>query len=318
MKKILLLIAVALCGANANAQQTDSVRTDATQQTIDSLRQAVSELHEQAGQAEEDRQTERIWKRKKFMTIGIGKTNLDIEDPEYGLLPYKSQAAFSFTWGKTYYLHKKPIAKMVKFGLDLTWMDINYARYKKGKGLKFNIPSDEDFDDYIGGDYPGYDGEYPGYDDEDLLNINLGMHQVEVGVGIGPSVTVTPFRPLNIKALNYVKLATYFHWLPSYSGVIRTRDGETVMNPSTGMYEEGENETVVNHGFCNFFKFGIGLSWKALTIGFEHRWGSAKYNTESFSDSDFGENGFGGGDDDADIKMKHSTKSNRFFIGLRF
>lgn len=325
MKKTLFLLVLALTGLHVNAQEADSTVTDRSQQTIDSLRQAVSDLNQKTAQMEEDRQMEKVWKRRKWMTLGTGKTNLDIEDPEYGTLGYSSQAAFSFSFGKTYYLHRKPIAKMIKVGLDVTWLDLNYARYKKGKGLKFNMPSEGDFDDYLGG-LPGNGGydddyDYPDYDEEDLLNIDLGMHQVEAGVGIGPSVTVTPFRPLNISALNYVKLAAYFHWMPSYSGVIRTRDAEPVWNDMANAFEEAESETVVNHGFCNFFRFGLSLSWKALTIGYEHRWGSAKYNTEGFSDSDFSGDGFGGGaseDYDGDVKMKHSTKSNRFFIGFRF
>lgn len=312
MRKTLLTIVLALAGIGAGAQQADSTRTAAMQQTIDSMKQVLSEQTKKAEQMETDHETERIWKRRGFMTVGIGKTSLDIEDPEFGKLGYKSQFAAGFTWGKTYYLHKKPIANMVKIGLDATWMDVSYARYKKGKGLKFNIPDEDDFDDI-------YDGGYDDYEDydEELADIDLGMHQIEVGMGIGPSVTVTPFRPLNIKGLNYLKVAAYFHWMPSYSAVLRTREAQSIFDETTGMTRETEKETLVNHGYCNFFKFGLSLSWKALTIGFEHRWGSAKYNTESFDDV---EDSFGGSGDgeESSPKMKHSTKTNRFFIGLRF
>ena len=42
----------------------------------------------------------------------------------------KSDFGAAIVWGKTYYLHKKPLAGMIKFGIDWSWMDLNYAQYK--------------------------------------------------------------------------------------------------------------------------------------------------------------------------------------------
>lgn len=284
MKKSLLLLFALVLTAGANAQENETAGAGSMQETIDSLRQTVNALTAKTAQIEENQKNEKIWKRRRYFTVGFGSTDLDIDK-----LSYNTNTAFSLTWGKTFYLHKKPLANMVKFGLDVTWIDLNYARYKKGSGVKFNEdflnPSDDDYND-------GYDDFDP---DQDILDqFDLGMHQIDASMlCFGPSVTVTPFRLLDINALNCLKASAYFHYMPTYSAVIISEN----------------DETKLNHGYCSFFKFGLALSWKLLTIGYEHRWGSAKYNSEMFDGSEFG-NG-------AD-KLKHTTKNNRFVIGFRF
>lgn len=289
MKKSVLLLLALVFVSGAKAQEENKTQTvGAAQETVDSLAAVVNALTAQVAQAEEDRTSEKIWRRKKYFYLGIGGTSLEMETPEGLIAPYKSQASFGLTFGKTFYLHKKPLAGLVKFGLDWTWMDLSYARYKKGSGFDMNglLGNLGDYEDWD--DWDDWDDE-----DEDLSDrLNVGMHQLEYGMGIGPSVTVTPFRPLGIDALNYVKVSAFFHWQPSYSAVINSEDGETNLN----------------HGYCNFFKFGLGLSWKVLTIGYEHRWGSAKYNSQIFDDNELNS-----GD-----KMNHKTTNNRFVIGFRF
>ena len=42
----------------------------------------------------------------------------------------KSELGFAFTSGRTYFLHGKPIAGLLKVGIDATWADINYTKYE--------------------------------------------------------------------------------------------------------------------------------------------------------------------------------------------
>lgn len=86
----------------------------------------------------------------------------------------------SLSWGKTYYLHKKPLFGMMKFGLDWSWLDINYAK-----------SSIDDFDM------------------ETYETITDDIHQAEFGMQFGPSVTVNP--------VHHLKVGAYFRVTPSYS-----------------------------------------------------------------------------------------------------
>lgn len=84
------------------------------------------------------------------------------------------------TVGRTFYLHKKPIAGMLRFGLDWTFFDLNVSQY-----------SEEDYDEE--------DGEF-----------KVKTYMGEVGMHFGPSVTVTPVKNLNVSA--------YFRYAPSFVG----------------------------------------------------------------------------------------------------
>jgi|GEM_PF-1477179 len=73
-----------------------------------------------------------------------------------------------------------PLAGMIKFGIDWSWMDLNYAQYKL-----------ETYD----------------YDTDELYSEKA--HQLEYGMQIGPSVTINP--------VHHLKVSAYFRVTPSYS-----------------------------------------------------------------------------------------------------
>ena len=79
--------------------------------------------------------------RAKYFNIGFVKQSLTSKD-DY--IKYKSEAGVNITWGKTYYLHKKPLWGMVKIGLDWSWMDFNYVKYSS---VEENFAYDDDFGD---------------------------------------------------------------------------------------------------------------------------------------------------------------------------
>ena len=83
----------------------------------------------------------------------------------------------SFTVGKTFYLHK-PIGEILRFGIDATWVHLNYTNYK----VKHIT--------YWGTDNYQYD-------------------QIEVAMHVGPSITVKPADKLYIHG--------YFRYAPSVS-----------------------------------------------------------------------------------------------------
>lgn len=277
MKRILSAFALSfliVCGG-ANAQVVDS--TDVDSDKVDSLTQVVKSLSSQISDAEDEDLQEEIWKnRAKYMNIGFVKQTLTSKDND---VKYKSNAGMSLTWGKTYYLHKKPIMNMIKIGLDWSWIDFTYVKYSEVE--------------------ENYEGEYVDSDDfwdvdfSDEGELDLGCHQLEYGMQLGPSITVNP--------IHHLKVSTYFHFQPSGSVILL--DDE------------------VYYGFVPFFNFGAAVAWKAISIGVEGRWGATKYSGASVNDDEDSS----WDEDDADFSdlvntfsQRMRTKSFRAYISLRF
>lgn len=127
--------------------------------------------------------------------------------------------------------------------------------------------------------YKDYEDEYNDYyEDEEMPSLISGMHQCDIGFVIGPSITYNPVGDLRVSA--------YFRFIPSYSMLII--DDE------------------VNSSYVSFFTYGGEVSWKAIGIGVEGRFGNGKYST-IISD-----------DNVSDIKQKYSTTSLRAYLCFRF
>lgn len=162
----------------------------------------------------------KIWKdRAKYFNISYVKQSLSAQDADY---KYNSSLGVAITNGRTYYLHKKPILGMIKFGIDWSFYDVNFAMYE-------NEIND------------GYDVE------------KEKMYQAEVGMQIGPSVTVNP--------IDHLKVNGYFRVTPSYSM----------------MYSGDE----FSGSYGTFFSAGGAISYKVISLGIEGRWG--KQNIKALS-----------------------------------
>lgn len=111
--------------------------------------------------------------RKKYINLGFINTAMSQD----GVSDLKSNYGASFTTGKTFYLHK-PIGGFLRFGIDATWCDLNYASYK----IKHIT--------YWGTDSYQY-------------------HQGEISMHVGPSVTIRPVGELIVHG--------YFRYAPSFS-----------------------------------------------------------------------------------------------------
>ena len=130
---------------------------------------------------EQDRwELDRIWKRRSgYLNLSYvtqnTKTNID------ELSSMNSDWGAALSWGKTFYLHRQPIANVLKFGLDWTWLDLNGACFNQSLTSIF-------------------DGAY----DEVLYQLDAGMQ-------LGPSITVN--------LVHHLKVSTYFRMTPSYSAI---------------------------------------------------------------------------------------------------
>lgn len=111
------------------------------------------------------------------------------------------------------------------------------------------------------------------------------LMQGDIGVAVGPSVHVAP-----IKSYQDVQLTAYYHFIPSGSCLIL--------------------DSEVNAAFNPFMSFGIAATWKFVGIGYEHRWGGAKY--KDFNDDNKQVDGV------TDDKIKYSTTANNIYLRFAF
>lgn len=244
MKKFIsVFLFAAFLGCGTASAQFVGVESSQSED-VDSLKQVVNALANQVNDADRAALDKKIWKdRAKYFNIGYVNQSLNSKD---GNVKYKSNLGVNMTWGKTWYLHKKPILNMIKIGLDWSWMDFNYVKYAS---LEEKYAFEEG----------GYDDSYDDiYADEEDFDLDFGCHQLEYGMQIGPSITVNP--------IHHLKVSTYFRFQPSAS--IMLLDEE------------------VYYGFVPFFNFGAAVSWKAISVGVEGRWGGTKYHGVSVEEED--------------------------------
>ena len=193
MKKILLPFAITLLTVmGAMAQENGN-----TDKRLDSLQQVVNKLATQIDDSEEADRQQKIWKdRAKYFNLAYVKQKLQYKDIDG--LQYESDFGVAISRGRTYYLHKKPILKMIKFGIDWTQFDINYAKYGK---------LTEDLSETTGD---------PSVSGEESMDLDLGMHQLDFGMHFGLSLTVNP--------VSHLKVNGYYRFAPSASLILLDDD----------------------------------------------------------------------------------------------
>lgn len=280
MKKLfwLVLSTVILTGQSIFAQEADSEVQSS--QREDSLLQVVNELSDRVQKTEDAARNERIWKKRaKYFNIGY-ITNQTLTDKVDAEAEWKSDFGVSLTFGKTYYLHKKPLLNMIKFGIDATWFELSYAKYSEPDVFAEGGSYTRAYNDYSSG--------YEDYYEEDF---DLGIHQIDASMHVGLSVTVNPVGDL--------KVAAYFHYVPTYSMV--------VIDDSFG------------HGYVSNFAFGASVAYKAISVGIEHRWAKkATYNGLSFDEEGMDYDAPDFEDVIESDKWKMKSKSFRVFLSFRY
>lgn len=254
---------------------------------IDSLRQEVAMLKGENEQRKQDDKLKSIWRRTKFFNIAYTNSTLKLEDA----VDKKGKFGVGISMGNTYFLHRRPLAGMVKFGLDAVWMDINYVNYEKGD---FKL----DLSGITGGDYDDYD-DFNDYDegDDEFMSGSLGWHKLDIGIGVGPSVHVAPFSSFS-NGLEHLRAQLYFHFTPSMS-ILLTSD---------------DDETKAHYGFSPVFNFGGVISYKMIAVGLEGRWCSAKYSKLDFDDEEEGGEYEAVPEVNGNGKTKFKTSSLRAFV----
>lgn len=185
-----------LPGIHAQEVTTDSIIGNAeSEKAVSAMQQEAENATDTAVVDEKEKRMKNVWKRySKYNYLAYGMQTLKSSSKSID-----SDYAFTYLYGRTYYLHKKPIAGLIKFGIDWNFIDVNFAQY------------------------PDFPAVSSGTTETDTEQADYSMMQIEYGMGIGPSVTVNP--------VSHLKVCAYFHVTPSYSLIIQ--NGELYSNYAT-------------------------------------------------------------------------------------
>ncbi len=120
--------------------------------------------------------------------------------------------------GRTFYLHKKPIGNFLNIGIDATWIDMNYAMYKP-------------------------------------QTLESTLHQAELAVQVGPSITITPVKRLQVHL--------YGRFAPTFA---LRYDGEVVGGNYASMFVAGGNLSFGFFGVGAEYRMGNNMNYKAFNF----------------------------------------------------
>ena len=112
--------------------------------------------------------------RAKYLNLSYMKATMENEGYKV-----KSDYSAGLTAGRTFYVHKKPLAGMIRIGIDWSYLDLNFSQFTER--------------------------------DDDIYDEEWKTYKIEAGMHVGPSVTVSPVENLHLNA--YVRFA------PCYSGI---------------------------------------------------------------------------------------------------
>ncbi len=261
------LCAAALAFAMAAKGQdivTDTLGTDAA----DVRTEMPAVLPTQAESADavtqgKDRGDDEVWKkRRKYFNLGYHTGSL--KPAGHDGYECGSEMGFGLDIGRTWYLHKRPIAGLMKVGLDATFLSVSYDKLDE-----VDYP-----DNLFGIVMDGGDGMMDELDEM----VEIGNHRIDVGVHVGPSLTINPVSRLMLRA--------YFHYCPTYSMLL------------------------IDEEFCgnyaSLFTYGLSVSYGVIGVGVEHRFGSGNYECNAYLPiSDFND------------KTKLKTSAVNFYISFK-
>lgn len=157
-------------------------------------RKAKWERRIECAQEQDQWEMDRIWRRRSdYLNLAFVVQNVETNIDELSEL--NSEWGASISWGKTFYLHRKPIGRVLKFGLDWTWLDLNGACFEQDM-------------------YSIFDGDY-----------HETLYQLDAGMQFGPSITVNP--------VDHLKISTYFRVTPTFATVYAVENELFLKNYAT-------------------------------------------------------------------------------------
>lgn len=220
-----------------------------------------------AASAQEAEETAKPTKqvRKKFFNISYVSDKIKISDGSFSLgdvvdevggiandknSGVKNNWGISLTRGRSYMLHKKPIARLISIGIDASFFDVTYSKYSAAPVLLGATIGDMDPDNID-----------ENSDEYKSLAEEQDFHKIEYSFQVGPSITITPGKKVTIEA--------YFRFAPTFSC----------------MYVDSS----FSGNYASMFVTGASVAYGRIGVGLEARLGSCKYKNFS-GDLDFSNN----------------------------
>lgn len=208
--------------------------------------------------------------RKRFFNISYNYEKIKLSDGSFGFGDIsdeiggiandkndgiKNKWGVSMTRGRSYMLHKKPIARLISIGLDASFFDLSYSKYKAAPGLLGATLKDSE--------------ETDGTDtiDETLLD-EVDLHKMEYSFQVGPSITITPGKKLTV--------AAYFRYAPTFSCMYV--DGSFGGNYAS-MFVTGASVT--------YNKFGVGIEARMGSCKYKNFSGDLDFSNNKIKTSGF-------------------------------
>lgn len=164
MKGLKMLSVLAFMTFSFTANASSQIQNENEVTTTSEVATTTTQVSDDEG-ASLLKSKEDVWGRRKYFNINL-VTSQDRKVKGVNAIKDSKDWAVGLTLGRTYYMHKKPILNMIKIGIDWTYFDLTYAKYKK---------------------------ETEGYN-------FYGDQQAEYAMAIGPSVTVNPIDHLKVGA----------------------------------------------------------------------------------------------------------------------
>lgn len=304
MKKKMVLSVICLIALSAFGQSNDqdllrnvNWKEDSTE--ITTVNDIIKMQQDVTNKNYTETHFRKVWSRKSYLNLSYHPTTLTPDQiiptgVGSGIVPeFKSHWGASLQLGRSYALHKTPIANMAQFYIDYTYIDLGANHFKKeGDGKNLYDSSKE---------LTTSDGSKCYY-----TPWNLEKYEASYGMALGPSISIAPFNITNLRGLHYMKLNAYYHIGYHCSLLWMQNDESADVNQSNekGRHENMAKGTKLDLGHGLTQSFGFSLTWKVIGIGWEHRSTGVEY--QSLSSSDYGKD-----------KYKFKSGTNRFFIQFR-
>lgn len=295
MKKTWITFIACLAGLSAFAQepQDKQVSIDWKEDSTDvtTINDIINVQQEVSNRTSTGKHFVDVWSHRSYINFAYNSASLDPKfsaPSDNSAAKYKSDWGFSFQYGRSYRLHKTPIANVAQFCIDYTGIDLNVNHFKQDGGYNSASKIQDGDDSYY---YTPW---------------NLEKYEFNYGMTLGPSVTFAPFTYLDIPELHYLKLHLYYH-IGYHASVLSMKSDEDVdanTNHSSEGYRMMKDNLKLDWGHGLMQSFGVSLSWKFIGIGYEHRWRSVKY--KAFTTTDFGSDSY-----------KFSGATNRIYLSIR-
>lgn len=243
----------------------------------------------------------KVWERRGYFNISFLNTKLEPQTEmetglDNGIVPdFKSDWGVSLQLGRSYRLHKKPIANILQFAIDYDFIDLCVNHFKAEDGEFLYNSSNR----YVTTDEDGDVSTYY------YVPWNLEKYEANYAMALGPSVTVAPFTYLSCRPLHFLRLHLYYHIGYHVSFLLMKDKKSADKNQSKDeFYNTMSDNTKAEWGHGLTHSIGFGLSWKFIGIGYEHR--SAKLKYKSINTKEFGKD---------EHEFKAST--NRIYLQIR-